>query len=118
MKKAIPVLALFISFSSFATEIRINKGEELSVIVEGCKTSEYAVLSESSPMRSNTKFTAVCYPKICKYYSPMWFGTKITLFPDNKVLTITKSKAETRERLEQYIHDGICAKKEGIALSM
>lgn len=118
MKNILFGLSLLISLPSIANEIHLKNGETLKVIVDGCKISEYGNISTGNQWAISDKVVAGCYPRICTYRIPTWFGTAIKLYPGGGIIARTSSKSETRAVLRRLVRDGVCAKTEGYGPEM
>src|ERR1700751_5156047 len=107
--KMILMSMLMIAGSAQASDLHVRAGEQVNVVVEGCKTSEYGAVKTLGPAwKDSSEFVAKCMPKRCSFHTPTWFGTVITLLPDDKELARTSSKSETKAVLDKLLKDGIC----------
>lgn len=113
MKKLTTILFLFLSLNSFA-DLHLQVGEVEKVHVNGCKISEYGVVSTNSKFNEGDVITAKCLPKLCVYHSPALLGTPIYLRPGDKLLANTNSRAETKAYLDSFLKNGVCAELRAI----
>ena len=101
------VVLMAMAASANASDIHLQPGEKVAVIVDGCQSYEYGVIELTRA--SGKKIVASCRPKLCRYYPWHPFGSKIILEPSGKVLVETNSLSETRSYLDQFVKAGICA---------
>ena len=114
---ALSAVSLFsLAFHAVADEVDLPlpAGDSVRISVEGCKPSEYGALVSDSDSESEgtSRLSAVCRPKVCFYTTPTLFGTVIELRPGGAPLATTHSPKETKERLAEFLRDGVCEKTE------